>query len=239
MIKDKEGKSITTLNDWQRTFVSGNKSLHWKKGRSAYTLADFVLNHHGIDKIQNRLEEILASDVKFGKIVPEFEIRFDRYGQGRVHDLGIMGKTQHNKQLFVGVEAKVDETFNRSVQDVYLNAKLRQLSGESTNAPKRIEELIQLHFDQPDRRIFDLKYQLLYTSAGTLKAEADLAVMYVLIFKTELYDSLKGVQNLHDYLFFLELLGAEALPSSRTGSLAHSGKIGENDLIMIYEEVDL
>jgi hypothetical protein len=238
MIKDREGVPIRTLDEWQQTFAPGNKALHWKEGRSAHALAEFILHRDGINQIKARLQEVLRYDIYFEKAVPEYEVRFDRYGQGRVHDLAIFGQTQQNERLFIGVEAKVDETFNQSVQDIYLNAKLRQLSGESTNAPERVEELIQLHFDQPDRRVFDLKYQLLYTTAGTLAVGAELAVMYVLVFKTDLYDRLKGVQNLHDYLSFLELLGAEELPASRTGSLAHKSIIDEEELITIYEEID-
>ena len=54
--------------------------------------------------------------------VPESEVRFDQYGKGRVHDLGICGKTASERSLFVGVEAKVNETFGKSVGDEWREA---------------------------------------------------------------------------------------------------------------------
>lgn len=238
MINDNKGNPIRSLGEWQETFASGNKSKHWKKDRSAYALADFILNHKGIDHIRDRLQEILKYDLYFEKAIPELEVQFDQYGQGRVHDLGISGRTQRNQNLFIGLEAKVDEPFNQSVQDIYLNAKLRQLSGKSTKAPERVEELIQLLFVQPDRSVFDLRYQLLYATAGTLATGAEVSVLYLLIFKTKLYDELIGLENLREYLTFLRSLGAVELESSRTGSLVHQLEIKEKTLLAVYEELD-
>ena len=51
----------------------------------------------------------------------------------------MFGKTQNGQTLFVGVEVKVDETFGPTVHGYYLAAKAKQITGTSTNAPKRVE----------------------------------------------------------------------------------------------------
>jgi hypothetical protein len=239
MIKDHQGHAIKTMEDWKRIYDTPQKQKHWKEGRSAHAIADYILNRNGIDKIRKRLEEIYKQDIYFQKAVPEFEITFDSYGKGRVHDLAIEGVTQSDSTLFVGVESKVDESFGNMIADVYLDAKARQIAGESTKAPERIEDLLGLHFSTPDRHVFNLRYQLLYATQGTLAAGADKPVLYILVFKTVLYDDLKGIENFRDYITFLNALNAEELECSRQDSRVHRLTIGDKELISIYEQVDL
>ena len=40
-----KNKEISSLKDWENAFNGGKL---WKKGRSAYSLADFMLNRNGI-----------------------------------------------------------------------------------------------------------------------------------------------------------------------------------------------
>lgn len=239
MIQDKEGKAIKTMEDWAGIYDTPQRQKHWKEGRSAYSIAEYILNRNGIDKIRQRLEEIYQQDLYFQKAVPELEITFDKYGKGRVHDLGIEGVTQSDSTLFVGVESKVDESFGNMIADVYLDAKARQISGESTKAPERIEDLLGLHFGKPDRHVFNLRYQLLYATQGTIAAGADKSVLYSLVFKTILYDDLKGIDNFRDYITFLNALNAEELECNRQDSRVHRLSIGGKELISIYEQVDL
>ena len=246
MIQDKDGKAIKTMRDWKKIYDSPQKKKHWKKGRSAHSIAEYILNRNGIDKIRQRLEEIYQQDIYFQKAVPELEITFDKYGKGRVHDLGIEGVGQFDSTLFVGVESKVDETFGDIISKVYLDAKARQIGGESTKAPERIEELLGLHFGKPDRHVFNLRYQLLYATAGTTEATVgttetkfNKSVLYILVFKTDLYDDLKGIDNFRDYITFLNALNAEEFECSRQDSRVHRLSVGDKELISIYEQVDL
>ena len=116
MIQDKNGKAINTMENWAEIYASGNKAKHWKEGRSAYSIADYVINHNGLEKIQSRVKDVLQKEIKIERVIPEVEITFDKYGQGRVHDLGIYGK---NNSIFIGVEAKVDEPFGNLIIDTY------------------------------------------------------------------------------------------------------------------------
>jgi len=63
-----------------------------------------------------------------------------------MHDLGIFGTTTGGQSVFVGVEAKVDETFGASVRDTYLTMKAKQITGTTTNAPKKIGNYWQCIF---------------------------------------------------------------------------------------------
>ena len=238
-IKDNHGNEINTLDDWANIYDTPREKIHWKKGRSAYSIAEYILNRSGTDKITQRLSEILNETVTLDYAIPELELRIDKFGRGRVHDLGVYGKTQSKSSLFVGVESKVDESFGNMIADVYLDSKARQIAGESTKAPERIEGLLGLHFKKPDRHVFNLRYQLLYATQGTIAAGADKSVLYILVFKTDLYDDLKGIDNFRDYITFLNALNAEELECSRSDSRVHRLLIGDKELISIYEQVDL
>jgi hypothetical protein len=133
------GEKIDSLEAWARLYESPRSAHQWKEYRSAYSVADFILNRNGGAAIQARVGQALGEPVELDRVIPEMEIRFDQYGRGRMHDLGIYGRTASGKSLFVGVEAKVDEPFGALAREAYLGAKARQIAGESTNAPERIE----------------------------------------------------------------------------------------------------
>jgi len=99
--------------------------------------------------------------------------------------------------------------------------------------------------------VFDLRYQLLYSTVGTIgkitkqdetlriESKFDISVLYIIVFKTHLYDDLKGIDNFHDYLSFLKSLDAEELACSQQDSRVHRLLIGDKELISIHEQVDL
>ena len=142
-IENSQGNQLTGLDDWK----SLHTPRHWKSGRSAYSVADFVVNRGGADKLRQRVSSVLGEPVVFLKLVPESEVRFDQYGKGRVHDLGICGKTASERSLFVGVEAKVNETFGKSVGDEWREANKQRVA--NTNLPQRIKELCARFNDAP------------------------------------------------------------------------------------------
>ena len=110
------------------------------------------------------------------------------------------------------IAAKVDESFGDTVSKVYRQAKSREDSGAVTNAPARVEELLAANGLQGDPADCNLRYQLLYATVGTTAAEADLCVLFVGVFRTELYDSARGVENLEDYLEFMKGVGGRRGP---------------------------
>lgn len=238
-IEDKNGREIFGLDDWAKIYETPQSSHQWKKGRSAYSAAQFVLELEGVPAIQSRITGVIGEPIEIEKIVPELEVRFDEYGRGRVHDLGMFGRTQSGKSIFIGVEAKVDESFGASVLDSYLAAKSKQIAGVSTNAPERIEKLLSQHFKNPNPSMFEVRYQLLYATVGTLAVEADIHVLYVVVFKTLLYDESIGVENYRDYVQFMNKVGASTLKLKTKEVLGHKLNINERELLCLHEYFEL
>ncbi len=236
-IEKSTGEPIESLADWALIYDSAKTSHQWKVDRSAHAIADFVLEHDGGSVLQSRVSSAIEQDLIFDRVVPEYEIRFDKFGRGRVHDLAMFGKTKNGQTVFVGVEAKVNETFGPTVHDYYLTAKAKEITGTPTNAPKRVEKLLSMHFTKPKRSMFDVRYQLLYATAGTLAAGADISVLYVAVFKTDLYDKMIGASNHRDYLKFLSEIGAHPFPSDpNNGNLSiHQTLLQGKNLTCIHE----
>ena len=233
------GTEIRSLGDWKKIYDTPRQAHQWKEHRSAYSVAEFIINRNGAQRLQARVSSVLREAVGFERAVPEHEIRFDEYGRGRVHDLAIYGRTDSGKNVFVGVEAKVDETFGPPVRDAYLAAKARKIVGEATNAPERIEKLLGLHFSTPEVSMFDIRYQLLYATAGTLAANADLSVLYVVVFKTPLFDETIGAANYRDYVDFVDKVGGRRLALDDKAALAHEMTLGAKTLMCLHEYVEL
>lgn len=236
---DKNGNDITTLEQWAKLYDTPQQSHQWKEHRSAYSVAEFILNRAGASQLESRVSSALGEGVSFEKAIPEYEVRFDEFGRGRVHDLGIFGETASGKSIFVGLEAKVDETFGAMVKDAFLKSKSKQITGTSTNAPERIEKLLALHFSEPDPAMFNVRYQLLYATAGTLAEKADISVLYVAVFKTPLYDESIGANNYRDYIHFVNKVGAQPLNLGDKSADAHEMDLAGQRLVCLHEYFEL
>ena len=122
---DYEGDDITSLVHWSKLVRRG----HWKPGRSAYSLADFILNRQGAAHLEYRLASVLSESVRLEQGTPEYAARFDGYeGPARL-DLGISGQTASGQSLFVGLEAKVHEPFGSVTVEERYQLTLESLRG--------------------------------------------------------------------------------------------------------------
>ena len=236
-IEDSEGKAVNNLDDWE-TLI---RPEHWQpgRGRSAYSLAEFIIKQNGADALRKRVATVLGEPVVFDKGVPEHEVRFDRYGKGRFHDLGIFGKADSGKSLFVGVEAKVDECFGEYVSVEMSKAKQIRNDGTRTHLPERIRELCARFGPGITEESDDIPYPLLYSAAGTVDGDADLSVFYVVVFRTYAYDADKGKRNHEDYRRFVERAGGEPIQTGDDGAEAHVLTVGGKQLHAIHEYVNL
>ena len=235
-VEDSRGNELTSLDDWRNL----HKPVKWKLGRSAYSVADFVVNQSGADKFRQRIASVLGEPVVFIKLVPEYEVRFDHYGKGRVHDLAIWGRTASGTSLFVGVEAKVDEPFGDYVGTEWSEAKTKLDSGENTNKPQRIEGLCARFINAPriTKHSSEIRYQLLHSVAGTIDVEEDTSVLYVAVFRTDDYDASEGEVNRQDYLRFIECAGGKPIGPDGGWSSAHLLMLGNKRFVSIYEYFD-
>lgn len=234
-IETKDGTPINSFEDWAGLYATPQISHQWKEHRSAFSIADFVLRRNGAKWLERRACEVVGQPVGLERLVPEYEQRFDSFGRGRVHDLGIFGTAADGRSVFIGVEAKVDESFGPTVHDAYLQSKANQITGVSTNAPERIEGLLKMHFTRPDVSMFDIRYQLLYATAGTLAAGADISILYVVVFKTPLYDESIGANNYRDYVHFVKNVGGISLAIEDKGAIAHTVVLGGRELVCLHE----
>ncbi len=241
--KDSKGNIINNISDWEKyLFLGSKKEKHWKKGRSAYEIANFLLNKNGEEIISQAVEDIIEEKISFDYGIPEMEVRFDSFGHGREHDVGIFASTTSGKRVFVGIEAKVDETFNEKISETYLRSKSKELSGISTNSAKRIEGLLQRNFKTIEPEYFDLRYQLLYSTIGTIEAKengkySDIYVMFVIVFKTELYDEIKGIENYKDYVQFISCLDSHKIKTKNNLDI-HKVQVDNKELYTIYMNIE-
>lgn len=52
-------RDIRTLEEWREIVFTGKKEIHWKEGRSAYALADFVLNKDGFSVVKQMVSSVI------------------------------------------------------------------------------------------------------------------------------------------------------------------------------------
>ena len=234
--KNANGRAISSWAEWEGVFE--DNANQFVPHRSAYSLAQFMLDNNGSEYLRARVSQLLPEKVDFYDAVPELEVRFDKYGKGRFHDLGIYGVGQDSKQsLFVGVEAKVDEPFGEVVKDVYDRAMARRNAGVTTNVPDRIDDLLALHFPASPAEAWKIRYQLLYATAGTLAVGSGLSVLYTIVFRTPSYDAKKGNENERAFRDFMKLAGATELGTSGPAG-AYKLTLGGKDLYCVYEYYD-
>ena len=234
-VTDSSGNHISTMEQW-RPLV---RPEHWKKGRSAYALADFVLNRHGAAYMESSISSVLSQPIRLEQGTPEYAAKFDRYrGPARL-DIGISGKAGAKQNLFVGVEAKVDEPFGSETVCERYNQAIEYLSSNPrSKAAARVKELLSLYLgdtDEPcEARFADVGYQLLTAAAGTVAQQKDVSVFYVAVFKSGEFDEEKGRENRLDYENFINLAGGERLMQHEV-SLSHEMTLNGRRLICIYE----
>jgi hypothetical protein len=230
---------VKTLDEWKEIFTKNpSKKDHWKEGRSAYELANFMLNKGGGIIIKNFLDKILNEEITFSKAYIELEVKFDKYNHGREHDLGIWGKTNNGKSIFIGIESKVDEPLNSTIKEVYIKNKAKELNGDKTNTPKRIENLLKRNFKTISEEQFEIRYQLIYSTVGTIdaienKKTADISVFLIIVFKTKSYDVIKGAVNYNDFQYFIKEINAQKILKNKNQEM-YKTTVDGKDLYIGY-----
>ena len=237
----KNNQPIKDMNDWEKVICPKD----WIKGRSAYSLANFVLNKTGLETIKTILQAFLKDEIDFKEAIPEYEVKFDKFGgRGRFHDLGIFGKLKSsNKTIFVGVESKVDEPFGQTVSEAYISATIKRLNGKKTNAPERVKKLLEQNFGTNIKsKHFDIRYQLLYATMGTLEEKADISIFFTIVFKTNSgdnkYDEKKGKKNHQDYCQFIQNVISEKISCDTDNVEIHKLTIDNKKIYSVYTEME-
>jgi len=242
IIANSIGTLIKDFNSWRSAFVEVDRESHWRDGRSACALA-YNFTHPSVDKSEGKavilrmLDDLGFKDVNLRRAEIEHESRFDGFkGSGRMQDMTIWADT-NSGPVSVNIEAKVDEAFGDTIQTAYERAleKYGETYGRS-RAKQRIENLVRLLF--PSKRIIDvlsLRYQLLYYLAGSVKEAkkiGGIALLPVIVYKTDKYDDIKGKENHDDYISFMDALGFESFEIN--GLRYYKGVIDGVEVYSVY-----
>ena len=148
---------ITTVEQWKQFAPPKDKEKHWKDGRSAKSLAQFMTDKNQVKKLESILNELGYDTKGIISCTPEANTALPGTGNGRNHDLLMIGK-----DFVAGIEAKVSESFGKTIS--------KELMGASENKQYRIDTLAKELFGcEINADSGDLKYQLLTGAYGTLR----------------------------------------------------------------------
>lgn len=206
-LKSKEGHQIKTLKDWLDYAPPAKKEEHWQDGRSAKELARYIVGEKGC--LPKELEYVLTKlECKEGtKLIgiPELVTKLDSRGRGRTHDLLLVKENE----IVVGIEAKVDETFDKQVYEI-IEELVGKNGEEAQGKYKRLKGLYESIYDSKIDKTY-LRYQLLAATVGTLieakNAKASKAALVIITF----VDTLSGVskqmiRNEEDLNYFISTI---------------------------------
>jgi hypothetical protein len=202
-------KAVTSLADWRAHGLPEERRYQWKPGRSACELATNWTSS-GTLRVPNELRALLDShpetyNVRFSMGFIERETLLPCSALGpRCHDLLLLGSTPAGDGVVLSIEAKADESFDKTI-----GQKIAELGGRRSNFPSRVEWLAQylfgesafLDFKQRLLKSFyeEMHYQLLAAVAGVcIEAErhgAKHAILIVHEFRTTLTEDQKMDEN--------------------------------------------
>ena len=154
----KNNNIITTVEEWYQFAPPKAKGKHWKDGRSAKSLAQFMTDKNQVKKLEDILVELKYDTNGVISCTPEANTVLPCKGNGRNHDLLMIGE-----DFVVGIEAKVSEPFGEEISTELIEA--------SDNKKGRIDKLANELFGCKINEIKDgleLRYQLLTGVYGTL-----------------------------------------------------------------------
>lgn len=226
--KQPKVRVINSYDAWHDAFCKYDSPKHWREGRSAQSLAaDFSLpDGTGREMLVRLVEQVSGYTVTVPiEACIEHESRLDDFrGTARMQDLAVFGKLSNNQTFFVGVEAKVDETFDETIGEKAKTIAKYKINHHTTQQHNRLMNLVEDFFhvkidrdgfpelSDIDSKTKELRYQLLYYLAGSFRENADVIFMPVVVYKSngckyECYDLETGKANQKDYFNFIDSLG--------------------------------
>jgi hypothetical protein len=197
---NRHGRRLESVSDWGK-YAPPASPQHWKDGRSAKELAKSWISGSALNALTELFESRLeTAGLVVESAVAEAQVAFDSHPGGRRnHDLLIHGRVPSGP-IVIGLEAKADETFGETVRAYEARALKTRNSGATTNAPERLDELmdgIAATTLRATPAFGDLRFQLFSGVAGTLAAarSGHLAAFVVHEFATDLTTPAKRQAN--------------------------------------------
>lgn len=205
-IKISKNNIITTVEEWYQFAPPKAKGKHWKDGRSAKSLAQFMTDKNQVKKLEDILVELKYDTNGVISCTPEANTVLPCKGNGRNHDLLMIGE-----DFVVGIEAKVSESFGEEISTELIEA--------SDNKKNRIDTLANELFGCKINEVKDgleLRYQLLTGVYGTLreakKNKKSKALFLVIVFTDGITreDENAVNRNNDDFKNFCQQIGLSA-----------------------------
>ena len=202
----KNDNIITTVEEWYQFAPPKAKGKHWKDGRSAKSLAQFMTDKNQVKKLEDILVELKYGTNGVISCTPEANTVLPCKGNGRNHDLLMIGE-----DFVVGIEAKVSEPFGEEISTELIEA--------SDNKKGRIDKLANELFGCKINEVKDgleLRYQLLTGVYGTLreakKNKKSKALFLVIVFTDGITreDENAVNRNNDDFKNFCQQIGLSA-----------------------------
>lgn len=165
-IKIQKKVDITNEALWFFAAPPKGKEKQWKDNYSAKELAKFATNESGVftkfitNLVKSQLGQRISASFE-GE--PEYDTYLPPTKNGpRNHDLCLW-----NKDLVIGIEAKVNEAFGNSIGEEYNKAELANRQ-DMIYRIKWLLETLAPNSTLKDSTISNLRYQLFTATAGTL-----------------------------------------------------------------------
>ncbi len=221
-------QEIRNIEEWKKAFCASysgkDDDYHWQPGRSGERLAnDFIESEAcGEETMTKMVSNFMhTNDVSLNEAFIEHGSKFDDYSRRRMQDLAIFGSAK-GKSIFIGIEAKVDESFGSYTVSGQRNNVTKMLSdGVNTDAGLRLDKLVIDFLEGDETKYGRLRYQLLYYLAGSFREAAEVIFMPVIVYKTTGvdYHESKGAANQRAYKRFMENLGFKAMDEMISGNI--------------------
>lgn len=221
---------IDCLHEWFDKCPPQGKDKHWVDGRSAKETAK-----HWVHTIPSEFLDLLKPfNLEFKKCSPEYVSKFDSYnGNGRNHDLLIIGSNQLEEDIVISIESKVDESFGDTVSARIIAAESELIKNCNSKALNRINELRKNLFGQINVNQLLLRYQLLTAVAGTIAEAKDqkvkTAIFIVQTFVSSEINHKKHFENQNDLNCFLNLISESKFTEIKDGDLLGPIRIPGNN----------
>lgn len=219
---------ITSIEGWLSRFSKSKKN---EDGRSAKTLAEFCKTNDAEKIIVDILNPIVG-DVNSIEAYPEYHTKIDKFGKGRMHDLAIKCK---ENEVFVGIEAKVNEDFGPSLKSKYNGAK------KNSNIKKRIDNLLSEYYNgmiSIDKNP-NIPYQLIYSAVSVLnEPEIKIPIFIILVFHTNKSEEKKVKKNKCKLCDFLQAIKAIKTINNRSAEY-YEATLNGKKLNIVYKEIDM
>ena len=216
----KDGREITTVDEWFRLAPPKKGLRQWVDGRSAKELAKVFLES-GAPAVPPEIRPLLSSNRELGTVdlvigFPEHKINLDQYpGETRNADLAAVGES-HVGKVAVTIESTGDDSLGGTIAETLTAASL------GSNVPKRIAALAMALLGRAGLEINNLRYQLLHGIAASLifagEQASAAAVFIVLEFRSPSCMKVNLDRNASDFELFIKALSPDA-PRATIGNL--------------------